>query len=80
VQPCAIANLLGDLWLGANGTDGKPIARVPHWDRALAVPGVRLHLYEKLRPRKGRKMGHLSAVGTTPEEAVELVLKAKALL
>jgi 5-(carboxyamino)imidazole ribonucleotide synthase len=74
VQPCAIANLLGDLWLSPAGS------RVPHFDRALAVPGVRLHLYEKLRPRKGRKMGHLSAVADTPEEAVELVLKAAALL
>jgi len=75
VQPCAIANLLGDLW---RGPDGSP--RVPHFDAALAVPGVRLHLYEKLRPRKGRKMGHLSAVGVTPDEAVQLVLKAAALL
>ena len=58
----------------------KPAPRSPHFDRALAVPGVRLHLYEKLRPRKGRKMGHLSAVGSTPEEAVELVLTAKSLL
>jgi 5-(carboxyamino)imidazole ribonucleotide synthase len=74
VQPAAIANLLGDLWLSPEGP------RVPHFDAALAVPGVRLHLYEKLRPRKGRKMGHLSAVGATPEEAVELVLKAKSLL
>jgi 5-(carboxyamino)imidazole ribonucleotide synthase len=74
VQPCAIANLLGDLWLSPTG------ARVPHFDRALAVPGVRLHLYEKLRPRKGRKMGHLSAVASTPGEAVALVLKAAALL
>jgi 5-(carboxyamino)imidazole ribonucleotide synthase len=54
--------------------------RVPHFDRALAVPGVRLHLYEKLRPRKGRKMGHLSAVAPTPDEAVALVLYAKSLL
>ncbi|MEO6911912.1 MAG: 5-(carboxyamino)imidazole ribonucleotide synthase [Edaphobacter sp.] len=75
VQPAAIANLLGDLWLAADGT-----AREPRFDAALAVPGVRLHLYEKLRPRKGRKMGHLSAVGKTAEEAVELVLRAKALL
>lgn len=75
VQPAAIANLLGDLWLDAAG-----VAREPHFDAALAVPGVRLHLYEKHRPRKGRKMGHLSAVGKTPEEAVELVLRAKALL
>jgi len=44
------------------------------------VPGVRLHLYEKLLPRKGRKMGHLSAVGATADEAVELALRAKALL
>lgn len=75
VQPAAIANLLGDLWLNADG-----MAREPHFDAALAVRGVRLHLYEKLRPRKGRKMGHLSAVGKTSDEAVALVLQAKALL
>lgn len=75
LQPAAIANLLGDLWIGIDG-----VTREPHFDKALAVPGVRLHLYEKHRPRKGRKMGHLSAVGTTPDEAVELVLRAKALL
>ncbi len=60
VQPAAIANLLGDLWLDS---DGK--LREPRFDAALAVPGVRLHLYEKHVPRKGRKMGHLSAVGAT---------------
>jgi 5-(carboxyamino)imidazole ribonucleotide synthase len=75
VQPAAIANLLGDLWLNQDGT-----AREPKFEQALAVPGVRLHLYEKHRPRKGRKMGHLSAVGATADEAVELVLRAKALL
>jgi 5-(carboxyamino)imidazole ribonucleotide synthase len=80
VQPAAIANLLGDLWLdpAAEGKEATP--RVPHFDAALAVPGVRLHLYEKLRPRKGRKMGHLSAVAATADEAVQLVLKAKSLL
>ena len=80
VQPAAIANLLGDLWIEP-AADGKPAGhRVPHFDRALSVPGVRLHLYEKLRPRPGRKMGHLSAVGRTAEEAAELVLQAQALL
>jgi 5-(carboxyamino)imidazole ribonucleotide synthase len=74
VQPAAIANLLGDLWI----KDGDAIE--PRFDAALAVPGVRLHLYEKLRPRKGRKMGHLSAVGATADEAVELVQRALALL
>jgi 5-(carboxyamino)imidazole ribonucleotide synthase len=75
VRPAAIANLLGDLWLEADGS-----AREPRFDKALGVPGVRLHLYEKHKPRKGRKMGHLSAVGATPEEAVQLVLRAKELL
>jgi 5-(carboxyamino)imidazole ribonucleotide synthase len=75
VQPAAIANLLGDVWIGP---DGDP--REPQFDAALGVPGVRLHLYEKHRPRKGRKMGHLSAVGATADEAVELVLRAKKLL
>ena len=74
VQPCAISNLLGDLWLDPEGR------RTPHFDAALAVRGVRLHLYEKLRPRKGRKMGHLSAVAHTAEEAVQLVERAHSLL
>ncbi len=75
VQPAAIANLLGDLWLGENGE-----AREPRFDRALAIPGVSLHLYEKHKPRKGRKMGHLAAVGKTPKEAVKRVMTAKELL
>jgi 5-(carboxyamino)imidazole ribonucleotide synthase len=75
VQPAAIANLLGEVWL-----DEKGGLKEPRFDAALAVPGVRLHLYEKQRPRKGRKMGHLSAVGATADEAVERVLKASSLL
>ncbi len=75
VQPAAIANLLGDLWISPDGTP-----RQPAFDKALAVPGVRLHLYEKLKPRRGRKMGHLSAVGKTAQEAVELVKQAMSLL
>jgi len=67
IAPCAIVNLLGDLW--ANGE--------PDFAAALNVPGVRLHLYEKLEARAGRKMGHLSSVGKTTEEALERVLKAK---
>lgn len=74
LQPAAIANLLGDLWIQNEELVG------PHFDAALAIPGVRLHLYEKLRPRRGRKMGHLSAIGATPGEAIDRVLRAKALL
>jgi 5-(carboxyamino)imidazole ribonucleotide synthase len=66
IVPVAIANLLGDLWTGGD----------PPWERALEVPGVRLHLYGK-QPRPGRKMGHLSALGATPDEAVARVLEAR---
>lgn len=71
VRPAAIVNLLGDLWL-------RPSP--PNFARALALPGVRLHLYGKGPARPGRKMGHLSAVGQTPEAALELVRRARALL
>jgi len=71
IKPAAISNLLGDVWLGP---------RPPAFDRALAIPGVRLHLYEKSVPRPGRKMGHLSAIGDTAQEAVDRVLKARAAL
>jgi 5-(carboxyamino)imidazole ribonucleotide synthase len=67
ISPCAIVNLLGDVWLKG----------APNFAAALAVPGVRLHLYEKHAPRAGRKMGHLSATGATAEQALEQVLEAK---
>ena len=68
-QPAAIHNLLGEVWLDAPG--GRP-----EFARALAVPGVRLHLYEKHEPRAGRKMGHLSATGGSGDEALERVQEA----
>lgn len=68
--PAAMANLLGDLWAGGE----------PRWDRALAVPGVSLHLYGKDAPRPGRKMGHLSAFGATAEEAEARARDARAAL
>ena len=70
VRPAAIANLLGDLWLHGE----------PRFARALAVPEVSLHLYEKHTARAGRKMGHLSATADTAEEAVARVLEARSRL
>jgi 5-(carboxyamino)imidazole ribonucleotide synthase len=67
MRPAAIANLLGDLWI-----EGEP-----RFERALAVPEVSLHLYEKHTARAGRKMGHLSATADTAEEAVARVLEAR---
>lgn len=66
LSPVAMVNLLGDLW-----NTGEP-----HWERAMAVPGVRLHLYGKREPRPGRKMGHLTAVADNPAIALERALDA----
>jgi 5-(carboxyamino)imidazole ribonucleotide synthase len=37
---------------------------------ALAVPGAHLHLYDKAEVRPGRKMGHVTALGASPEDAL----------
>ncbi|MCE2725221.1 MAG: 5-(carboxyamino)imidazole ribonucleotide synthase [Planctomycetaceae bacterium] len=73
VAPAAMANLLGDCWF----TDGTAAGREPDWAAALAVPGVRLHLYGKTEPRPGRKMGHLTAVAASAEEARSRVTTAR---
>ena len=70
LRPAAMANLLGDVWAG--GT--------PNWAAALALPGVSLHLYGKAEARPGRKMGHLTALADTPEEAAALARAARAAL
>jgi 5-(carboxyamino)imidazole ribonucleotide synthase len=64
-------NLLGDLWV-----DGE----TPAWDRVLALPGVHLHLYGKLKANKGRKMGHLTVTAATADAARATALQAAALL
>ena len=66
-RPAAMANLLGDIW--SNGE--------PNWPAACAFPDVKLHLYGKLDPRPGRKMGHLTALNQDAEEAYRTVLKAR---
>lgn len=70
LSPVAMVNLLGDLWE----------AGTPFWNRALAMPGVRVHLYGKTEPRRGRKMGHLSCVASTGAAALETALAARAAL
>jgi 5-(carboxyamino)imidazole ribonucleotide synthase len=70
MRPAAIANLFGDLWLHE---------APPRWEEALALPGVRVHLYGKA-PRPGRKMGHVGAVGATAEDAVARAIDARSRL
>jgi 5-(carboxyamino)imidazole ribonucleotide synthase len=67
LRPAAMANLMGDLW-----SDGEP-----DWAAALANPNVKLHLYGKMSARPGRKMGHITAMADTVDEAAQLALAAR---
>ncbi len=67
LRPAAMANLLGDLW-----EHGEP-----DWAAACAFPSVKLHLYGKATPRPGRKMGHLTALAQTTDDAVRTVRAAR---
>jgi 5-(carboxyamino)imidazole ribonucleotide synthase len=67
LRPAAMANLLGDLWLGGE----------PNWAAACRLPDVKLHLYGKSQARPGRKMGHLTCMARTVEEAQDRVLAAR---
>ena len=70
IKPAAMVNLLGDLWV--NGE--------PDWAAALAVPDVKLHLYGKDQARVGRKMGHITALADTVDEAAAKALAARDVL
>ncbi len=70
LRPAAMANLLGDIWKRGE----------PDWCSALQAPDVKLHLYGKLTPRAGRKMGHLTALAETAEQALVNVQRARELL
>ena len=74
-SPAVMLNLLGDLWFDAAGQ-----VCTPDWAGVLALPGAHLHLYGKLAPRRGRKMGHLTCTGASAEAARATALRAAAVL
>ena len=62
LSPACMANLLGQhcgTGTGIRGSEG-----------AFTTPGFALHLYGKEEARPGRKMGHLTVVAPTVEEAL----------
>ena len=70
LSPVVMINLLGDVWSGGP----------PRWEKALEVPGVKLHLYGKAEPRPQRKMGHLNCLAPSVAEAYRLATGALAAL
>lgn len=61
----AMVNLLGERWAGGE----------PAWERVLATPGARLHLYGKREARPGRKMGHFCVLAGDAEGALAEALR-----
>ena len=75
-SPAVMLNILGDVWFEGN----SDTAREPAWDRVLALPGANLHLYGKDDPRRARKMGHVTFVAPTLEQAQDSLRQACAIL
>lgn len=68
-RPAAMANLLGEVWDGGE----------PDWASVLAEPGVALHLYGKGEALPGRKLGHLTVISGTVQDAAARVERARRL-
>ena len=75
IAPAVMLNILGDLWF-----DHDDNAITPPWDKLLAMPGVKLHLYGKAQARHARKMGHVTVLGSTQSEALARAKTAAELL
>lgn len=67
VPSACMVNLLGE----GNGS-GSPHGLAG----ALSIPGVHAHIYGKVASLKGRKMGHVTVIGSHPVETLEKALKA----
>jgi len=74
-SPAIMLNLLGELWLAKGSKPSDPA-----WAEVLALPGTQLHLYGKLEPRPGRKMGHLNITGADVAGVRATAVRAAALL
>lgn len=63
-----MVNILGDSWI-----DGQE----PPWQKGFAHPNLKLHLYGKHEPRKGRKMGHFTVIGKDKQSVLNVAQIAR---
>ncbi|MEM6600382.1 MAG: 5-(carboxyamino)imidazole ribonucleotide synthase [Verrucomicrobiota bacterium] len=66
-SPATMVNILGDAWE----------ERIPPWDKLLGHRATKLHLYGKLDPRAGRKMGHFTVLEESAEAAYQQARELK---
>lgn len=72
LRPTVMRNILG------SGEEGK--SEVVGLEPALAVEGVKIHIYQKTISRPGRKMGHLTVTAASLDRASEKAFKASKLI
>jgi len=66
LSPVVMLNILGDIWFDKNTND----IRSPDWEKILAMPCAKLHLYGKSEPKIGRKMGHINFIADSVDQAL----------
>ena len=73
-EPAVLVNVVGDIWF-ESAAGGTP--REPDWAQVLKHPQAKLHLYGKSEPRRGRKMGHVTCLAPSVDEALEVARAIK---
>ena len=73
LTPAAMVNLLGE-----PGYEGRPL--LSGLSAVLAIPGACLHIYGKAVTKHGRKMGHLTVIDETIEEACAKAERVKKMI
>jgi 5-(carboxyamino)imidazole ribonucleotide synthase len=71
--PAVMINLLGE-----KGHTGA--VKYEGLTNCMGFPGVKIHIYGKKQTRPFRKMGHVTVVASTPEEAKKHAAKVKRIL
>jgi 5-(carboxyamino)imidazole ribonucleotide synthase len=81
-----MVNILGDSWFAgtqnhaksdASGHEHSSAGLEPTWNKALSHTNLKLHLYGKHEPRKGRKMGHFTVIGQDAKSVLNMARIAR---
>lgn len=80
-----MVNILGDSWFAnakkdATGLNHSSAGLEPAWILACSHANLKLHLYGKYEPRKGRKMGHFTVIGQNVKVILNTALIARSQL
>jgi len=71
-SPAVMVNLLGDIW----PLDTDAVTE-PAWQYVFSNPQLKMHLYGKQSARPGRKMGHLTILNASLDDAIEQAMQVR---